>query len=216
MSRFFLITPVDPANPGPTADELLQFQEYLQEKGYNLGEGDEEAYLMERAGSMIRKHGVTECVAHFLVTEEVLPDATPPRVLADTLRYKLKMMAPTAELLLIDTYLFPDNPDADYLSLLKTVLNDALQAVSELKLVTSSQRNTKLEGAFMQMVKGINPALSVQIKHSKVFHDRFWIADKDRGIFVGTSLNGIGNRYAVVDYLRQEDAKAIYARYQAL
>ncbi len=216
MGRLYFINPADPNKPGPTADELLHFHEYLKGKGYTLGEGDEESYLMERAGSVIRRYGVTECLANFLVTEEVLADATPPHVLVDTLRYKLKMVAPSSELLLIDSYIFPDKYDADYLDFVRAVLSDALRAVPILRLVTRDDRNVKLENDFKQMVSAVNAKLAVDIKYSRDFHDRFWIADQDRGIFVGTSLNGIGKRYAVVDYLRQGDAEAIYVRYQSL
>jgi hypothetical protein len=36
---------------------------------------------------------------------------------------------------------------------------------------------------------------------SSEFHDRFWIADGARGLFVG---NGLGKRYALADYLSLE------------
>jgi hypothetical protein len=39
---------------------------------------------------------------------------------------------------------------------------------------------------------------------------------KPGGVFIGTSLNGIGKRYSLIDYLRAEDVKDICARYQAL
>jgi len=56
----------------------------------------------------------------------------------------------------------------------------------------------------------------ISTKYSDVFHDRFWIADEVRGVFVGTSLNGIGRRYAIIDYLQQRDVVDIVQRYDQI
>ena len=47
-----------------------------------------------------------------------------------------------------------------------------------------------------------------------LFHDRFWLFFSERitsaaGLFVGTSLNGFGKKYALLDYLREDDALEI-------
>jgi hypothetical protein len=55
----------------------------------------------------------------------------------------------------------------------------------------------------------MNPHISVEHSKSKYFHDRFWIADDLRGIFVGTSLNGLGKKYALVDNIRDSDTNSI-------
>jgi hypothetical protein len=57
------------------------------------------------------------------------------------------------------------------------------------------------------------PGSNCQIVHriSNTFHDRFWIADWQRGLFIGTSLNGIGLRYALADYMHENDVRDIVA-----
>ena len=65
-------------------------------------------------------------------------------------------------------------------------------------------------------IKQINPNISINTKYTKIFHDRFWIVDSKKGVFVGTSLNGIGRRYAVIDWLQEDDAKEITQRYSQL
>lgn len=46
---------------------------------------------------------------------------------------------------------------------------------------------------------------------SNDFHDRFWIADRARGLVIGTSLNKIGSRIFFVDQLSGSDVKAVLA-----
>ena len=53
--------------------------------------------------------------------------------------------------------------------------------------------------------------LDIRIIESNDFHDRFWIADRERGLIIGTSLNQIGTRKFFVDELSQSDVAAVLA-----
>lgn len=46
---------------------------------------------------------------------------------------------------------------------------------------------------------------------SKNFHDRFWIADRERGLIIGSSLNKIGSKIFLIDRLSEADVAAIVA-----
>lgn len=132
----------------------------------------------------------------------------------------LTLMKPVEELLIIDPYLFPtpdpNHPDPHYLSYVESIIGNTLIKIDRLRIVTLTNRHVATETAFTTMAQGKKGTLSIALKHTNAFHDRFWIADGDRGLFVGTSLNSIGRRYSLVDYLRDEDAADIYARYNAL
>ena len=39
------------------------------------------------------------------------------------------------------------------------------------------------------------------------------IADEAKGLFIGTSLNGIGRRYALIDNIADRDTKEILSRF---
>ena len=62
------------------------------------------------------------------------------------------------------------------------------------------------------MVQQVKAGLAVTVRYTNTFHDRFWIADQTKGVFCGTSLNGIGIRYSLADYLKEEDVQEIVAR----
>ena len=64
----------------------------------------------------------------------------------------------------------------------------------------------------MAELSAVAPSLSVKLKTSDAFHDRFWIDPlAAKGFITGTSLNGLGKRYALVDHLQQTDAADVIA-----
>lgn len=50
---------------------------------------------------------------------------------------------------------------------------------------------------------------NVTYADSSDFHDRFWLLNGERGIVVGTSLNGIGNKIFLIAPLEHDDVKII-------
>jgi hypothetical protein len=203
-------------------DQLMHVLQYLQEHGADAGySNDEDVYFQAKAGRILLEKGATQVLRDAGVLEEaVLPDGIPRSDLADTIRYMLTLMNPEQELLIIDPYLFPapnpHHPDPNYVAYLESIIGETLTKIDRLRIVTKANRHAATEAAFNGMALGKKAALNIASKYTTAFHDRFWIADGIRGLFVGTSLNGIGRRYSLIDYLRDEDAADIYARYNAL
>jgi hypothetical protein len=53
------------------------------------------------------------------------------------------------------------------------------------------------------------PNLKIRTTHSGDFHDRFWIADRTRGVILGTSLNKIGSKIFFIDRPTSSDVTAV-------
>lgn len=49
----------------------------------------------------------------------------------------------------------------------------------------------------------------METRRSDDFHDRFWIADRARGVVVGASLDGLGSKLFFIDELKRSDASSI-------
>jgi hypothetical protein len=203
-------------------DDLLKAAQFLAEKGGDVGySNDEDVYFQEKAGNMVLEKGASRVIRESgSLTEAVLPDNTPRNALADTVRFMLTMMNPAQELLIIDPYLFPpslqQHPDPAYLPYLEMILSATLEKIDRLRIVTKADRHQPTETAFVAMAQAKKAALNIATKYTNDFHDRFWIGDGARGLFVGTSMNGIGKRYSLIDYLRNDDSAEIFARYNAL
>ena len=52
--------------------------------------------------------------------------------------------------------------------------------------------------------------IKMTVEKCNEFHDRFWVGiDNRKGVVLGTSLNGIGKKIALVDILKESDVDAI-------
>jgi hypothetical protein len=202
--------------PDPDGLELITIAKYLRDRGYSLTYGTKDALLMEGAKQILKDQGATRILSRQLLTEEVLPDNSPRGLLLDTLTYKLDRCAPTTSMLLIDPYLYPLSHDHSYESDLTTVLGPIVSKVALIRVATLKKRDANLEARIEASMRSINSAIRIEKKYTNIFHDRFWIADDARGLFLGTSLNGIGKRYALIDYLSEQDTLDIVQRYNTV
>lgn len=138
--------------------------------------------------------------------EDVLPRTPDRPALLRVLSGMLGRIAPTEELLIVDRYLFP-NACADCVDTLSNLLEPIIPGGARVVLVTSKQCDAGLVRGLQERLK--KSKVHVELRISENFHDRFWIADRSRGLFVGTSLNGLGKRYALADYMDENDVKEI-------
>ena len=56
------------------------------------------------------------------------------------------------------------------------------------------------------------PTIIIKTVETEEFHDRFWIdPDAHKGFVMGTSLNGVTKKIALIDHLGREDVMQIAA-----
>lgn len=204
---------IDPPLQG---DEVLQLQAFARTLNKTVRIPPADMAFREEMKDFLIKFGPTRAVSWGSLNEDVLPDNTPRSVLVETLRLKLALCAPSDSFIVVDPYLFPPTPDASYLADLLLLLQAPAERSTKLTIVTKASGNAGLRQSVVNAVQAFNANLTITVKHTNVFHDRFWIADDQRGIFVGTSLNGLGNRYALVDFLQEDDAREISAQVASL
>lgn len=202
-------------DPPLEIEKLLQVAELARDLGSSLLQ-ETSASLVLEAQNLLRERGPSAILRVVPLTEAVLPDNTPRDQLLDTIRYQLNRCNPTQSLLIVDPYLFPANPDANYLQDLISLIAPAVERGIDPTIATKADRNGALEASFLSGLASLRVGATASIKYTNAFHDRFWIADDERGLFVGTSLNGVGRRYAVADYLDEADAQEIAARVAAI
>jgi hypothetical protein len=140
------------------------------------------------------------------VQETVLPRTVDMPALVGVLRGMLKRIEPTEELIIIDRYLLPKQcPDC--VDILMSAITPVLDRIKRLVVVVSQSHDPAHIDAIRNRLKG--GKCELVCRASEAFHDRFWIADRKRALFVGTSLNGLGKRYALADYMDAEDVRDI-------
>lgn len=213
---FFITRERDDLPEAPPWDLVLKVDAILRAEGYVLRFDRESSYIFGKIIAGVKKDGITHYTSTVRLLESVLPDGAPQEESLDLLHSMVRTIAPKKELLLIDPYLFPERADADYIPFLKKLFGPTFKKITRLDIITLAKHSKPVRADFLAMVASFNRGIVVSIRHAKVFHDRIWIADKKQGLFVGTSLNGIGIRYAIADYLRKQDVKDIVARAAAI
>jgi hypothetical protein len=160
----------------------------------------------------IRRRGITSYVCRELVTEAIVAPGAARNDVQELVKSYVDGLGIDQDLLIIDPYFFAPTEDSYYADLLAEVLSPVLAALRTLRVVTLPGK--KADQSLIQTIKARlqreNATLQLLHSTSKSFHDRFWINQAaGKGFLTGTSLNGLGKRYALVDHLNEVDVKAI-------
>lgn len=196
-------------------EKLLQLERYLNERNIEVRLTDI-GYSLSEVQDMLQREGPSYIMSLRVLREEILPvtdrkDASSFGLLIDTLRNKLIQLSPSESLTMVDRYLFSKDikNQAEYLTLFEQIVDSVIGKIKLVRFVTQPSYSDELYKKTVNLLENMNPHISVEHSKSEYFHDRFWIADDQRGIFVGTSLNGLGNKYALVDNIRDSDTNSI-------
>lgn len=198
---------------------LIQFDELLRkELGLEFRIVDLGGYAYEECQKLIRTKGISSVMSTVRLQEALMPKVSDVRhkyLIVEMLRDRLIDLSPCNEIIIVDGYIFPDNGSCsaadrkDYLQMFEDIFAPIISSVRAFNFVTKPGYNQGLFADFKRLLLGLNPKSSVSCKTTNDFHDRFWIVDRSKGLFVGTSLNGIGKKYALVDVIRDDDTKEI-------
>ncbi len=204
--------------PGLNIDRqtLLELDGFLREQGIESFLFDVDRHCIEECQKLIRSQGASNTLssrrlAQLLLSKVDVSNEKNYNRLVGTLRRMLITLAPSRHLILLDNYIFAESitDKQGYLGMFKDIFGPIVGSVKEVRFVTLPKHDDSLYQDVTHLLKSLNPQLLVSCSTTRDFHDRFWIADEARGLIVGTSLNGIGKRYSVVDNLSDEDTKEI-------
>lgn len=106
------------------------------------------------------------------------------------------------ELIIIDPYLFKKPKIGE-----KDTLKDILQSC-EYKKIIAIVGKSKADGDYQKEISNLLGD-RLEIYYTDEIHDRFWITNRKKGFLTGTSINGIGKKYCVIQSIESDDVKAI-------
>ena len=116
-------------------------------------------------------------------------------------------------LIIIDPYIFPNKHDPDYAVFFVDILRKYFDQIKRISFVTNESYNSAIKTTVFDLIKSIKPELDLEIKAYEFFHDRFWLCN-NKGLFVGTSLNGVGKKYTLIDYIKKKDVSLLFNEIQ--
>jgi hypothetical protein len=158
---------------------------------------------------LLNERGVTYIWRLMRFQEAVIPQTKNVGPLVHVLERILAKLALSQDFIIVDRYLFAKGFDPGYRPLLGSLLAPVAKAVRRIRFITGPGSEPRLLKQVREFLLAEVPRLSILYGISNGFHDRFWIADQSRGLHLGTSLNGLGKRYALVDYIASHDVREI-------
>lgn len=191
---------------------LIEINELLKKRGIETYIVDIEAYALQKCKKLLIEKGPSYILSLIELREDVLPKVSlsDRHLLIQILIDKLIKLSPSQNLTIIDPYLFATTKyKLDYIKILEDIFNQITHLVSSVNFITGKRYDNVLYDEVRASILEINPRISIKHKTTEDFHDRIWIVDFVKGLYVGTSLNGIGNKYAVIDNMSEEDIKVI-------
>ncbi|MCD4743894.1 MAG: hypothetical protein K8R67_15640 [Desulfobacteraceae bacterium] len=159
---------------------------------------------------LILKHGISK-----IINPKYREAVGRPRddigLLIKTFQKFIDNVINTDKLIVIDNYIFPKSYDAEYPDLIINILKKYLPKLNNLTFITKRQFNDTLQTDIFNRIKNINNNITIDLKHTEHFHDRFWLScSESKGAFIGTSLNGLGNKFTLIDYIDNNDVIQIF------
>jgi len=206
----YLIEP--PVRP----DDMCDLGEFLRGRGYNLSITGRSLVAFGDIHEGILAHGITHYLNAIVATEAFIPMNSSVSSVAHIIKQYVEKLDSKKTLTIIDPYIFPHKPDDGYTDSLIHIFNKHLKSCKELRFVTKKDHNKKIRQQIAAQIRQINSGIKISVVFTNDIHDRFWIVDDNAGLYVGTSLNGIGKKYTLIDYLKEDDVADIVGILQQL
>ncbi len=220
----FIIVPVSSGNSSSKGFDvevailLKQFDKILREK---LGSQIKivQRFDYEKCQQLIKSEGITSFMSMVHIKEDIMHITKDRGSIGDMLREQLENLSPSKEIIIVDGYVFkPKNHEKpkDHLKFFTDIFSPTIRNIKHINFITKPRYPKYIYDYFKKTLNDLNPELIVDCNTTEKFHDRFWIIDRTKGLVIGTSLNGIGNQYALFDKLQDKDTKYLLNKFMEL
>lgn len=203
----------------PIGDILLKIvaNKDVNFKGYSVGFVAAFSNLLydhkDEVIEFMAEHGYAEFMNTVPMNESVVPQgATQPQVVAIMDKYLTKLRIDN-ELIIVDPFFLAPTRVTNYPQLIESILKNHLINLDTLRIITTSNArkiDTTLLASIESLLQSHKPTLKIIHNKSDDFHDRYWISNnREKAIVTGTSINGLGNKLALVDRVNTSDVRDI-------
>lgn len=155
----------------------------------------------------LTEHGLSQLFHFSLTCDAVLHPGIHVDEIERLILGHIAKLRSVKNLIIIDQYIYTDAPDT--VGLLERMIAELSVNLETVTFITNGTRSSK-KSAMHDAVHRAAPSAKIMDIETNEFHDRFWIdADNDRGVVIGTSLNGILNKICLIDHLSNKDARKL-------
>ncbi|UJR55307.1 hypothetical protein [Dickeya zeae] len=157
----------------------------------------------------IAKNGLSSLYNFTVVMEDITSPSMTINDIEQVIAKFLINLNGAKKLVIIDPYFYSKSKTTDISIVFKNLLSGISSDLEEIAFI-SNGRSTDTKNDIHSAVSSLDPGISIKDFSTDEFHDRYWIdPDNNIGIVMGTSLNGLGKKIALIDKLRSEDVEEI-------
>ncbi|UBH25198.1 hypothetical protein KW076_03130 [Micrococcus porci] len=203
--------------PNLTYSDLMRIASFAKTLGYDTKIRDL-GYTLEEVQKRLREDGPSAFLRLKRIQEDVSPKA-PAKQAIQYVAERLDRLAPQDELLITDPYLFSSSARKDIEAYSQSVADLIAPLLANsaklIAIVDKDASHREVRDAVLDRLAAARDVTDIRVVESKDFHDRFWIADRCRGVIMGTSLYKIGRKIFFMDTLSESDIAAVLAEADA-
>lgn len=154
----------------------------------------------------IAEHGLSSLFKFTIAMEDITSPSMPINEIETVVSKFVAKLQGAKRLLIIDPYFFSKSTKTDVGALFSRLLGQMSSDLEEICFITNGRKND----AKNDILAALDQKIKVHNVTTDEFHDRYWVdPDNNKGILMGTSLNGLGNKISLIDYLSAEDVVEI-------
>jgi len=147
------------------------------------------------------------------VNEAVVQRGTPQDRIVQVLQSYLHRVGIDNELILVDPFFYARTPVTNYTDFIEEIFNPFLPTIEYFIIVTTDNPNKidpVIKADIENRFKTTNPGVNIIHRTSPHCHDRFIISHgREKGMLIGTSFNGLGNKLALIDRINTTDIREL-------
>lgn len=185
----------------------------LGELGVELSVVDMTERVRTAMFAEIRSHGVSQLLSRVWLQEFLVAPKARPSAFAELVSSMLADLSPKQSIQIVDPYLLEPGrlTPNEHANVIVDLLGD-ITSLKEVGLFYKPRTSEHKADVICALDERLDAAGFVGVArhhHTHLIHDRFLIVDGRHGIVMGSSINGIGKKYFLVDFLDHSDAVEI-------
>lgn len=157
----------------------------------------------------VSNHGFESLFNYTIAMEDITSPSMTINKVEEIVHKFVKKLDASERLLIIDPYFYASSNTTNTVDMFSRLLSSVSTNLKEVTIVTNG-RKVDTKAAIHAAIKSIQQNITINDFSTDEFHDRFWLdPDRSIGIVMGTSLNGLGNKIALIGKLSDQDVTEI-------
>lgn len=153
------------------------------------------------------KHGPSSLFRYHITCDSILHTGIAVDEVETVILGFIRTLKGVKNLMIIDAFFYSN--EENVLNLFKKIILELSDSLQSITFFTINARKCSTD-AMHNIIKSINQNIITKDIITDKIHDRFWLdADNQKGIVMGTSLNGVTKKLTLIDYLHPSDAREV-------